>query len=179
MMPWGLCSRRERGDLLHVDPVVVLADHVLRRLSNQQPEPRHGRAMRQMAAGRKVETHEGVARLQQREERGLIGLRNRNWAARMAETPAKPACLAHWNGQISTAMWALFPSASEHANTVAFAIFVGAATSPASNRHQTVEPWPPPPPPLSTLSICSHAQLWLTIILTIMSSKHYNPRLDH
>ena len=74
MMHLGLMLRGERGDLLHVDAVVVLADGVAHRLEPAAGQV-HGRAMRQMAAGGEIETHEGVARLQQREEHGLVGLR--------------------------------------------------------------------------------------------------------
>jgi hypothetical protein len=53
---WSLAAHRVGH---HVEP---LAGHV------------GGRAVGQVAAGREVEAHEGVARLHQREEHGLVGL---------------------------------------------------------------------------------------------------------
>ena len=63
-------------DRVHVDPVRLGVDAVGLHL---EPAPRHvdRRAVREVATGREVEPHEGVARLHQGQEHGLVGLRAR------------------------------------------------------------------------------------------------------
>ena len=60
-------------DLVHVDGVVVLAHRVVLRVEPFAGDV-HGRAVRQVAAGREIEAHEGVARLQQRQKHRLVHL---------------------------------------------------------------------------------------------------------
>ena len=73
MMSLGLWALASRLDLVHVDAVILAAHAIGDRL---EPFARlvDGRAVRQMSAGGQVEPHEGVARLQQREEHRLVGL---------------------------------------------------------------------------------------------------------
>ena len=73
MISFGLTSSAGFGDLVHVDELVLAAHGVVRDL---EPLAGHvdGRAVGEMAAGREVEAHEGVAGLQQRQEHRLVHL---------------------------------------------------------------------------------------------------------
>ncbi len=74
MMSFGLCFLGLAGDFVHVEQVVAFANAV-----GNDVEPLAGhvdrRTVRQVTARVQVEAHEGVARLQQRQEHGLVHLR--------------------------------------------------------------------------------------------------------
>ena len=72
MITFGRCSLGEPLDLVHVDAMVVAAHAVGHHL---EPLARHvdRRAVGEMAAGREVEAHEGVAGLHQRHEHFGVG----------------------------------------------------------------------------------------------------------
>ncbi len=87
----GLVLARLGGDLVHIEQMIFAAHAVAHDL-----EPFAGhvdrRAVREVAARIEVEAHEGIARLQQREEHGLVHLRCRSSAA-------------HWRSRRRTAAW--------------------------------------------------------------------------
>ena len=74
MITFGLCSWARRGDLLHVDALVVAAHRVGDRLEPLARDVRRG-AVGEVAAGGEVEAQEGVAGLHQGQEHALVGLR--------------------------------------------------------------------------------------------------------
>ena len=67
---------RERLDAVQVDAMRLGVDLVLRRLVNDAREI-HAPAVRQMAAERQAEAHDGIARLREREVHGLVRRRAR------------------------------------------------------------------------------------------------------
>ena len=91
---------REAPHLVHVDAVVLAAHrvgHHLEPLARQVDR----RAVRQMPAGRQRQPHEGVARLHQRHERGLVGGARRSAAARWRSLHLN-SCLARSMASVST-----------------------------------------------------------------------------
>ena len=73
MISFGLCLFGHAGDFVHVEQIVAFAHAV-----GDDLEPLAGhvdrRAVRQVTARIEVEAHEGVARLQQRQEHRLVHL---------------------------------------------------------------------------------------------------------
>ena len=74
MISFGLCSQRESLDLVVVDQLIVVAHAVC---DGVEPLAGHVDRARRASGGRRARgsCREGVARLQQREEHRLVGLR--------------------------------------------------------------------------------------------------------
>ena len=73
MISFGFTSSARRGDLVHVDDLVLAAHGVMLRLEPFAGHV-HGRAVGEMAAGGEIEAHEGIAGLQQRQKHRLVHL---------------------------------------------------------------------------------------------------------
>ena len=118
---FGLVFQRNALDLVHVDALGLPRDTIAHRF---EPLARHvdRRPVGQMAAGSQIETHERIARLQQGEENGLIGLTARIGLhiGKFAPEQASHARNRQLFGDIDELAAAIIPPAR-----VALGIFVG------------------------------------------------------